>query len=171
MKNIKPTKHSATVLYQLCKLIPSHLTTKLARKHGVEKKARTFSPWSHVVSLLFAQLTHSISLNDVCDALRHHASKLSCIRGAKTPARNTLASANRNRNSNMMEELFWQTYKHLQNLSPGFSRSGKYSRYPQRFKATIHAIDSSTISLIAKCMDWAKHRKRKAAAKMHMPTV
>ena len=31
---------------------------------------RTFSPWSHVVSLLFAQLTHAIGLNDVCDSLR-----------------------------------------------------------------------------------------------------
>ncbi len=168
MKKVKPTKHHATVLYQLCKLIPSHLTSTLARKYGVDKKARTFTPWSHVVALLYVQLTHSISLNDVCDALRHHASKLLAIRSSKAPARNTLASANRKRDSNMMEELFWKTYEHLQSLSPGFGRSGKYSGYPHRFKATIHAIDSSTISLIAKCMDWAKHRKRKAAAKMHM---
>ena len=32
----------------------------------------------------------------------------------------------------------------------------------------INAIDSSTIQLIAKCLGWAKHRRRKAAAKMHM---
>jgi hypothetical protein len=32
--------------------------------------ARSFSAWSHVVSMLFAQLTHAIGLNDVCDALR-----------------------------------------------------------------------------------------------------
>ena len=35
----------------------------------MEKKVRTFSAWSHVVSLIYAQLTHSIGLNDVCDAL------------------------------------------------------------------------------------------------------
>jgi len=54
-------------------------------------------------------------------------------------------------------------------LNPYFGSSGKYSQYPRRFKTAIHAIDSSTISLIAKCMDWVKHRRRKAAAKLHMP--
>ena len=76
MKNITPTKHYgwSSTLHQLCKLIPSHLTEKLAREYGVDKKARTFTPWSHVVSLLFAQLTHAIGLNDVCDTLRHQSS-------------------------------------------------------------------------------------------------
>lgn len=115
-KKLKPTKHNTTILNQLCKFIPSHLRSKLARKHGVDKKARTFSPWSHVVAMLYIHLTHRISLNDVCDALRHHASKLGAIRGTKAPARNTLSLANRNRNSNMAEELFWQTYQHLQKL-------------------------------------------------------
>ena len=72
----------------------------------MDKKSRTFTPWSHVVSLLFAQLTHAIGLNDVCDSLRHHGSKLGAIRGAVAPSRNTLSHANKHRNSDMMEELF-----------------------------------------------------------------
>lgn len=39
---------------------------------------------------------------------------------------------------------------------------------PRRFKRVIHAVDSSTIKLVANCMDWAKHRGRKAAAKLHL---
>jgi IS4 transposase len=31
----------------------------------------------------------------------------------------------------------------------------------------VHAVDSTTIELVASCMDWAKHRRRKAAAKCH----
>jgi len=73
MDNYKPTKAKMPVLNQLCKLIPAHIVSKLARKHGIDKQARTFTPWSHVVSLLFAQLTHSIGLNDVCDTLRIHS--------------------------------------------------------------------------------------------------
>jgi hypothetical protein len=42
-------------LRQLCNLIPAHLIPKLARETGVDKKARTFTPWSHLVSLLYAQ--------------------------------------------------------------------------------------------------------------------
>ena len=42
----------------------------------------------------------------------------------------------------------------------------RYHGLPRRFKRAIHAIDSTTIALVANCMDWAKHRRRKAAAKM-----
>lgn len=64
----KPAKSKLQVLAQLCKLIPPHLLSKLARKYGVDEQERSFTPWSHVVSLLFAQLSHSVGLNDVCDA-------------------------------------------------------------------------------------------------------
>jgi hypothetical protein len=37
------------------------MVPKLARETGVDKKARTFSPWSHLVSLIYAQLTHGLS--------------------------------------------------------------------------------------------------------------
>lgn len=39
---------------------------------------------------------------------------------------------------------------------------------PRRLKRAVRAIDSTTIELVANCMDWAKHSKRKAAAKLHM---
>ena len=60
----KPAKTNLSVLGQACKLIPGHLVAKLARKHGVDKRARTFSPWSHVVSLLYAQLRYCAQLSD-----------------------------------------------------------------------------------------------------------
>ena len=68
MKNqtrYKPTASKFSLLRQLCNFIPPHLVPHLARQTGVEDHARTFSPWSHVVSLLYAQLTHSLGLNDV----------------------------------------------------------------------------------------------------------
>jgi len=58
MKEIKstaPSRSQFAVLRQLCNLIPAHLIPKLARETGVDKKARTFTPWSHLVSLLYAQ--------------------------------------------------------------------------------------------------------------------
>ena len=84
----KPTAGKFSLLRQLCNFIPAHLVRKLARATGVEDHARSFSPWSHVVSLLYAQLTHSLGLNDVCDALRLHSSPLSALRGTTpTPGR------------------------------------------------------------------------------------
>ncbi len=113
MINHKPAKANLPILTQLCKLIPSHLTASLAKKYGIDKQARSFSAWSHVVSLLFAQLTHATGLNDVCDALRNHSHWLGSLRGATAPPRNTLSHAYKTRDSKMMEELFWKTPHHL----------------------------------------------------------
>ena len=144
------------------------MVRNLASEYGVDKKCRTFSAWSHVVSLLYAQLTHSIGLNDVCDALRHHSAKLFAIRGATPPSRNGLSNANKTRDADMMEALFWKMLTHLQHQFPHFGPAGSYSKLPRRFKKAIYSIDSSTITLVANCMDWAKHRRRKAAAKLHL---
>jgi len=98
VKNKKqPSRRQATVLRQLVELIPSYLVPKLARVHGVDRRARTFSPWSHVVALLYAQMAHALSLNDVCDALRLWATPLRALRGASAPSRNNLSHANSRR--------------------------------------------------------------------------
>jgi len=156
------------VLAQLCKIIPSHATSKIARDLGQEKFARSFDAWSHVVSLLYSQLCHSISLADVCDGLALRFSRLSLLRGARAPARNTLSHANTRRDPELMRQLFWTSLRYLEGLAAGFGPSGRYLRLPRRFRRAIYAVDSSTIALVANCMDWAKHRRRKAAAKLHM---
>ena len=75
-------KHKYTVLNQICKLIPRNLVSKLAKKYGVDKQARSFTPWSHVLAMIFAQLAHSLSLNDVCDTCKNNKAALETIRQA-----------------------------------------------------------------------------------------
>lgn len=165
---MKPTKSKFTVLKQVCELIPRNLVSTLSKDYGVTEKSRSITPWSHVVSLMFAQLSHAMSLNDICDTLHHHEGVLTTIRRAVAPSRNGLSHANRNRNSDMAEALFWKMSDYLQRLSPQFGMGKKYSGLPRRFKRIIHLVDSTTIQLVANCMDWAKHRRRKAAAKCHL---
>ena len=163
----KPTAAKFSLLRQLCNLIPNHLVPQLAREHAVEERSRTFRPWSHVVSLIYAQLTHSLGLNDVCDALRLHSGPLSAIRGATPPSKNALSHANRERNPKMAEALFWTMLAHLQQLHPGFG-ARRRPKLAFRFKRLIHIVDSTTIQLVANSLDWARHRRRKAAAKCHV---
>ena len=56
---------------------------------------------------------------------------------------------------------------HLQTLQPGFARGKRGKGVAQRFRRVIHVVDSTTIQRVASCMDWAGHRRRKAAAKCH----
>lgn len=69
----------------------------------------------------------------------------------------------------MAEKLFWKLLAYLNEISPNFKIQGRqYCALPRRFKRMIHVVDSTTIHLIANCLDWAKHRRRKTAAKMHL---
>ena len=163
-----PTKSKNTVLSQICKLIPAQLVNRLSKKYEIDKQARSFSPWSHIVSLIHGQLAHSLSLNDIADTLQNHSGSLATIRGAKPPSRNGLSHANKIRTADMAEDLFWSMLGHIQQQYPNFGYGHKYSGLPRRFKRAIYAMDSTTIQLVANCMGWAKHRRQKAAAKCHM---
>ena len=68
----------------------------------------------------------------------------------------------------MAELVFWRMFDYLKGLCPEFA-SCKYRGFLSRFKErAIHALDSSTIQLTLNCFDWARHRRQKAAAKLHM---
>src|SRR5213083_1520115 len=164
---IAPARSKFSILRQICNFIPQHLVSKIARTTGAEDKSRTFTPWSHVVSLGFAQLSHSIGLNDLCDSLQLHSGPLAAIGGATAPSRNGLSNANRERPAEMAEQLFWEMLAHLKEQSPGFG-TGRGRGPAFRFKVPIHVVHSTVMELVANCMDWAQHRRRKAAAKTHM---
>jgi len=162
-----PARSKFTILRQICNYIPPFLVPQIARATGAEGKARSFSPWSHVVSLLYGQLSHSLGLNDLCDALQLHPGPLVNVRGATPPSRNGLSNANRERPAAMAEQLFWQVLDHLGKQTPGFVQ-GRRRGAAFRFKVPIHVVDSTVMELVANCMDWAQHRRRKAAAKTHL---
>ena len=162
-----PARSQFSILRQICNFIPPHKVAQIARSTGAEDKSRTFKPWSHVVSLLYGQLTHSLGLNDLCDSLQLHSGPLASVRGATAPSRNGLSNANRERPAEMAEQLFWQVLGHLGEQSPGFVK-GRSRGAAFRFKLPIHVVDTTVMELVANCLDWAKHRRRKAAAKTHM---
>ena len=162
-----PARAKFSIFRQVCNLIPERMVSRIAHATGAQEMSRTFSPWSHVVSLGYAQLTHSIGLNDLCDSLQLHSGPLASIRGATPPSRNGLSNANRERPAEMGEELFWQMLTHLKEQSPGFG-AGRGRGPAFRFKVPIHVVDSTVMELVSNCMDWAQHRRRKAAAKTHM---
>ena len=98
------------------------MVANVAKDYGVDERSRTFMPWSHVVSLVHAQVTHSIGLSDVCDSLQMHRNALATIRGATPPNRNTLSHANKVRRNAMAEALCRQVMDHLMAQTPGLAK-------------------------------------------------
>ena len=160
----QPSHTNRNVLRQIVELIPAYLVPKLAREHNID--ARGFSTWSHVVTMLYAQLTRATGLNEVCDALRLRIAELFTLRAARPPAKNTLSNANKTRDCSMAEQLFWRVLEHLKGQWPAFFQTGNSKRL-RNLRRAIHAVDATTVQLVANCIDWAKHRTRKAAAKIH----
>lgn len=166
-KNINSTAGKVSILRQLCNHIPAHVLPKLVREHRSEGHAREFSHWSQVVTLLYSKISHSFGLNDLCDQMDIHSGSLAAIRGATPARRNTLSHAGKVRPAAIAEGLFWATLKHLREQSPGFGRRPFPGRL-RKLNRTIELMDSTVIELVANCMNWASHRRNKAAAKCHL---
>ena len=139
---------------------------KLAREFGID--SRGFSEVSHVLSLIYTHVAHTLSLNETCDALSLHEAEFLRIRGATAPARNTFSNANRTRDPALAEALYWKLFAHLQDICPGFTQYRKHKGFIFRLKREIFAMDSTTLQLTLASIDWARHRRKKAAAKCHM---
>jgi hypothetical protein len=167
MNKTTPTRANVVVLKQMLNLIPLGMINRIARETGVEEKSRSFTPTSHLAAMLFAQLSRAMGLNDVCDWLRLKAPVLARL-GVTPPSRNGLSNANRERDALFAEKLFWSLLGDLQHGCPSFATGKKGKGLLRRFKVRIHAVDSTVMQLVANCMDWARHRRRKAAAKMHL---
>lgn len=163
----KPAKSNFTIFRQICQIIPGTFLPQLARELRTEKKARTFSPWSHLTAMMYAQLAHSQSLNDLCDALTLEEAALRTNRGATLPSRNGLSHANKVRSADLAEALYWKMQNHLKSTHPEFGCGHGKKNFAYRFKNSIHLVDATTIQLVANCMGWAQHRRSKAGVKCH----
>ena len=155
----QPPRHHITVLGRLLKYIPQGIVQAAAREHGVDAQARTYSVWSHLAAMVFVQLAHAFSLNDVCDWLRLKRRAIAGF-GVTPPARNTLAHANKGRSADFVQSVFWRTLAHLHRSEPAFGGKRKGRRLLHRFKVKVHAVDSTVMELVANCMDWPQHRRR-----------
>lgn len=170
VQSAQPARHHINVLGQFLKYIPRSIINAAAAECGIEAKARTYSVRSHLATMIFVQLAHALSLNDVCDWLRLKARAIAGF-GVTPPSRNNLSHANKVRSAAFIQTVFWRTLEHLQRCESSFGTrrvGGRGRRLLHRFKVRIHAVDSTVMELVANCMDWAKHRRRKAAAKLHL---
>ncbi|MBP7950776.1 MAG: DUF4372 domain-containing protein [Verrucomicrobiales bacterium] len=150
-----PARHHYVILGQLLKYIPRSILDAAARECDADARARSFSPLSHLAAMLFAQLAHVLSLNDLCDWLRLKARAIAAW-GVTPPSRNNLSHANKVRPAAFIETVFWRTLAHLQRCEPFFGTrrpgsGGKGARrLLHRFKVRIHAVDSTVMELVVR---------------------
>ena len=150
--------HCSTVLSQIVRIFPRHEFQALANKHHVGQKFRSFSRWNQFVALLTAQLTGRNSLRDITDNIAAQSRKLYHL-GVRPFSRATLARANETQPHQMYEALFQRLLARCQSCAP---------RKRFKFKEKLYLLDATMIDLTLSLFPWAKYRKSKGAAKLHI---
>jgi len=145
-------------LNQLLQVFPKSEFEKSVAMSGAERHARGFRSWDQFVAMLFSHLADANSLREICGGLASCEGRLSQL-GAHAPARATLAYANKHRNWELYEQLFYQLYERCR------CEIGKKTKF--RFKNPLMSIDSTHISLCSEMFPWASYSRQKGAVKLH----
>ena len=133
---------------------------RLVIYHKVERYSKGFSSWDHFIAMLFCQLTQAKSLREICGRLSGCMGKLRHLGMKDAPKKSTLSYANAHRPWEMYRDLFYDTLEVCKTAAP--------AKHKFRFKNKLLSLDSTTISLCLSLFPWAKFRRTKGAAKLHL---
>jgi Domain of unknown function (DUF4372)/Transposase DDE domain len=153
--------HGKLVFAQLMAHLPLSTFRRCVAAHQGEHKVQDFSCLDQFLAMAFAQLTWRESLRDIEINLRAQAHRLYHLGfRCRLISRNTLANANAVRP--------WQIYADFAQRLIATARP-MYADEPLGvdLKATVYALDSTTIDLCLSVFTWAPFRAQKAAIKLH----
>jgi hypothetical protein len=141
-------------------LFPREQFQQAVQKHEAERHARGFTCWGQFVAMLFCQLGAARSLREICNGLAASEGKLRHLGIALAPSRSTLAYANEHRPWQLYQTVFSDLLQRCHSVASGKKKF--------RFKNKLLSLDSTSIDLCASLFDWAKYKRTKGAAKLHL---
>jgi len=144
-----------TVLYQLLQQVPWEQFAELSAEPAHAAENRGFTPRSHLVTLIYAQLIGAASLREIALGMQSQADRLAALE-VTPPARSTLSDANRDRPCALFVALLLTIIRHL-------NRTQK-----RHLAASVYLIDASFLALSARYAGWARFSTTTCGAKMHV---
>jgi hypothetical protein len=153
----------SSLFSQLLHHFPRTEFAHLVIKHGAERRAKGFTCWTQLVSMLFCHMAHADSLREICGGLACCIGKLRHLGITKAPNKSTLSYANKNRPAMLYEDLFWTMLNRFRQNGRFGNRKSKF-----RFKNKLLSLDSTTISLCLNLFPWAEFRRAKGGIKVHV---
>jgi len=150
-----------SIFSQILQLFSRLEFEQAVREHKAERHARGFTCWGQFLAMLFCQLGQAQSLREICGGLAACEGKLKHLGLPEAPRKSTLAYANEHRPWQLYQAVFHQLYGRLRTELVGVPR--KF-----RFRNPLLTVDSSLIDLCSSSFDWARFRRGKGAAKLHL---
>lgn len=167
MKNKTNTRTSAageqprcaSLFSQILNIVDRAQFDAAVRRTGAEDRTKGFSCWEQFVAMSFCQMAQAKSLREIEEGLACCEGRLRHLGIEAAPARSTLSYANRVRPAALFEEVFYSVLNHCTTAAP---------KHPFRFKNKLLSLDSTVLELCASMFDWARFRRTKGAAKLHL---
>jgi Transposase DDE domain/Domain of unknown function (DUF4372) len=144
-------QHQNIVFHGFLKQIPWWLT----EPHDADRDPRAMTIKTHVITMLYAQLTGARSLREIETNLKSHASKLYHL-GCDPVSRSALADANKSRPAAVFSDLLSALMKQLQR------------GYRRKIDDCVRLIDSTGLKLSRLSGNWATFSDGVCGAKAHI---
>lgn len=149
----------ASLFSQILNLVDRAQFGAAVKRTGAQARTKGFSCWDQFVAMIFCQLAQAKSLREIAEGLACCEGRLRHLGIEQAPARSTLSYANRVRPAALFEQVFYAVLGRCQEAAPG---------HGFRFKNKLLSLDSTVIELCASMFDWARFRRSKGAAKLHL---
>lgn len=150
------------ILNQLLNLIDKGKVKALARKGGHDHCYKHFDTYNHLITMLYCTLNKCTSSREVVSGMKACSHKLQHLGIVKAPGKSTLCDGNKNRSSDVFEQIYELLYLSYKNFLPDSQIVGSQK---------LFIADSSTISLFQEILGAAGatsvNGKRKGGIKVH----
>jgi len=147
--------HQNSVFHSLLKHVPWALFESILAAHAADRDGRELTGKTHLIAMLYAQLSGAAGLREIEIGLASHARHLYHLGGDEV-ARSTLAEANRYRPAAIFADLFAAMTQQIQR------------GYRRKMGKAVRLIDSTSIPLTSMSRNWAQFSAKVCGAKAHI---
>ena len=153
---------------QLIKSLDREKIIELSRKNDGEKYIKSFTGFTHLLTMLYAVIMRFDSLREIEAAMTAEVRKLHHIGIDKVPKRSTLSDANARRSEKFFEDVYRDLYQSNRDKLSSDSRRNGTEEWVKR----LRIIDSTTITLFSNVIFKGAGRhpktgKKKGGIKVH----
>lgn len=151
------------IFSQILNLIPRHMVFQVARDLNTDHYYKSFKTYDHLITMLYAIFNQCTSLREVTTGLLAWEQRIHHLGLKAHPRRSTIADANKQRNPEAFEKIYYKLLSRYQAVLPD---SRKKSR-----KNNVYIFDSTTIALFQEILKGSGMSKqdgrRKGGIKVH----
>lgn len=147
-----------TVLNDLLNQFPRYQFDRAVETLGGDRYVKKLKTWGQFTALLYAQASGKSSLREIENGLLLHSNRAYHLGLPGKVPHSTLADANKRRDWQIYQSLFYAMLERCRNLTP----ARKF-----KFKNPLYSLDSTIIELALSAFPWSKCSKRRGAIKLH----